>query len=335
VKPGGGHLPGMSTSSHHGTPAAEVAARLADSIADLTRHLTGTEPTSRNGHELRWRGKGSLGVHASGPKRGWFHDNEADKHGDALALVAHLRGCSMREAYHWALAWLGMKGGQSPRQAPRRPEPPPDPPQRPPETDRAKVELAAGLWREARPAAGSPVERYLGGRGLTLPPDAPLRFHPACPRSTERLPAMVALMSDPATGQPCGVHRTFLAPDGAGKAPGKTKMMLGGAGVVRLVPDAEVTAALGIAEGIETALAVMQRYGWAPVWAAGSAGGIKRLPVLVGIEALTVFPDADDDGASMDAAQECAARWQAAGREVQFLTPPAGADFADLAERVA
>ena len=314
---------------------AEVAARLAEHAGTLARELTGAEPTGRWGVEWRWGQKGSFAVHIAGPKRPKFFDNERNVHGDALAMVAHLRSCSMRDAYHWALAWLGMEGGQEPRPAPRQPEPPPDPQRWLPESNAAKAEAALRLWREARPTAGSPVERYLAGRGLVLPPDAPLRFHPACPRGAERLPAMLALMTGPATGQPCGVHRTFLAPNGAGKAPGKAKMMLGAAGLVRLVPDAEVAQALGIAEGIETSLAVMQRYGWAPVWAAGSAGGIARLPVLAGIEALTVFPDADDSGASLDAAQQCAVRWRAAGREVDFIPPPAGADFADLAEKTA
>ena len=37
-----------------------------------------------------------------------------------------------------------------------------------------------------------------------------------------------------------------------------------------------MTAGLGLAEGIETALAVMQRAGWSPVWAATSAGAMDR-----------------------------------------------------------
>lgn len=121
------------------------------------------------------------------------------------------------------------------------------------------------IWREALAATGTLVETYLASRGLALPGDAPIRFHPACPRGAERLPAMLALTSGQQSGEPVGVHRTFLRADGAGKASGKAKMMLGNAGIVRLVPDAEVTTGLGLAEGIETALSVMQGYGWRPV----------------------------------------------------------------------
>jgi hypothetical protein len=319
---------------------AEVASALAVSMGNLSRELIGTEPTSRTGMEWRWRAKGSLAVHVAGPKQGRFYDNEAGVYGDALALVAHLRGCSMRDAYHWSLAWLGNPIASP---APARPT---DKERKSatsaqPEADADKLRLPLRLWAEAQRAAGSPVERYLAGRGLELPLDAPLRFHPACPRGADRLPAMVALMTHPAEreedGSPriVGIHRTFLLPGGTGKALGQAKMMLGAAGVVRLVPDAEVTMAVGIAEGIETSLAIMQRQGWAPVWAAGSAGGIASFPVLPGIEALTIFPDADDGGASRAAAHRCAGRWHASGRQVRFGTPPAGTDFADLAGRAA
>ena len=193
--------------------------------------------------------------------------------------------------------------------------------------------LARTIWSEARPAAGSLVESYLSSRGLVLPPDAPIRFHPACPRGGERLPAMLALMSGQQSGGPVGVHRTFLRPDGAGKANGVAKMMTGNAGIVRLVPDAEVSTGLGLAEGIETALSVMQGYGWRPVWAATSAGIIRTIPVLPGIEHLTIFADADSAG--MAAANECAARWAEAGCAAEIITAPPGQDFNDTLRRQA
>jgi hypothetical protein len=146
---------------------------------------------------------------------------------------------------------------------------------------------------------------------------------------------MLALMTDAATGEPCGVHRTFLTSDGHGKAlgPMAAKMMAGRAGMVRLVPDAEVTIGLGIAEGIETALSIMQGFDWRPVWAASSAGAIRSFPVLPGIEALTIF--ADLDCAGMEAAKACASRWFEAGRDVRIIAPPAQVkDFNDLTQRV-
>ena len=75
---------------------------------------------------------------------------------------------------------------------------------------------------------------------------------------------------------------------------------------------------LGITEGIEDGLAVLLS-GWSPVWAATSAGAISRLPVLAGIDVLTIFADADDAG--LAAAETCCARWQSAGIEARIATP--------------
>ena len=177
--------------------------------------------------------------------------------------------------------------------------------------------------------SGTLAETYLRSRGLAWPERAPLRFHPACPRGKERLPAMVALMTDPVTAEPCGAHRTYIRPDGSGKADGTAKMMIGRAGIVRLVPDDEVTLGLGICEGIETSLAIIQRARWSPVWACGSAGAIAKFPVLAGIETLTIFPDLDDKGAGINAARQCAERWQADGKAVAIAKPPHGRDWHD------
>lgn len=305
--------------------AADLAGALAFRIGELARELTGTEPTSRSAGVLRFRSRGSLSVCAEGAKRGSWYDHEAGVGGDALDLVAHLRGTDLATAIMWAAGWLGA--------APARPPPPRPAPTRP--ADSRNTDTARRLWCEAVQPAGSPVESYLRTRNLGLQDHAPIRFHPACPRGAERLPAMLALMTDPATGEPCGLHRTFLAPDGSGKAPrgldGEgAKMMLGGAGVIRLSPDHDVTLGLGLCEGIETGLALLQHFRWAPVWAAASAGAIHRFPLLCGIESLTVFADAD--AAGLAAARACKARWMEAGKEAHVVWPgEAGRDFADRA----
>lgn len=77
-------------------------------------------------------------------------------------------------------------------------------------------------------------------------------------------------------------------------------------------------------------MSVMQGFGWRPVWAATSAGAIKRFPVLAGIEALTIF--ADPDTAGTQAARDCAARWVESGRKACICTPPEG-DFNDMIRR--
>lgn len=150
-------------------------------------------------------------------------------------------------------------------------------------------------------------------------------------------PAMIALLTDPLTGAPCGVHRTFLEPDGSAKAAiittaGGTKLkpktILGSWGCVRLTPDDDISRALGVTEGIEDALTCQQAAGWGPVWACGTASGIANFPLLPGIESLTIFADADLAGKS--AALACSKRWVAAGREVGIYSPPHGSDWNSL-----
>jgi hypothetical protein len=94
--------------------------------------------------------------------------------------------------------------------------------------------------------------------------------------------------------------------------------MLGHKGAIRLSPDDAVTLGLGLVEGVEDGLAVLLS-GWSPVWAAADAGALAKFPVLDGIEALTIFADAD--AAGMNAATECAARWTEAGAEAR-ISPP-------------
>ena len=302
------------------TSATEIAERLRDRIEDLAECLVGDKPIAQTRSALRFYPRGGLVVEIAGLRRGLWCDHGAGAGGDGLDLVKHIRRCSTVEAIKWSRDWLGgTSNGVHEERRTALPEP-----ARP---DTAPT--ARRLWQEARAARSTPVETYLASRGLTLRHDAPIRFHPACPRGTERLPAMIALMTDPVTAEPVGIHRTFILPDGGGKADVQAKMMLGNAGVIRLVEDAEVTTGLGIAEGIETSLAIMQRAGWSPIWACGSAGMIARFPVLAGIEALTVFPDLDDKGAGIDAARKCIARYRDAGKETTIIKPPIGRDWLD------
>ncbi|MHA6731086.1 DUF7146 domain-containing protein [Devosia sp. A369] len=189
------------------------------------------------------------------------------------------------------------------------------------------IERAMRIWASATPISGTPAESYLTIRGLSYSGNA-LRFHPSCLFGRERHPAMVGLMTDIITGEPTGVHRTALLPDGSGKAaPGKQMLGIAKNAVVRLSADEDVSGGLAIAEGIETALAAP----FQPIWACLSAGTMAAFPVLDGIGALTIF--GDHDAAGIKAANDCGLRWHGAGREVTAEMPlMPGADMADLAE---
>jgi putative DNA primase/helicase len=173
-----------------------------------------------------------------------------------------------------------------------------------------RLRLATNIWCSAVPLPGTLGEQYfVEVRGLDITKLGDLSH---CLRWHEGFIAVVALMTDPLTNGPCGIHRTFLNAD----ATKRERKMLGKQGVVRLSPDEDVFEGLGVVEGIEDGLAVLLS-GWHPVWVATNCGAIERLPVLAGIEALTIFRDRDNAGER--AAEACAERWTSAGRQVLLI----------------
>ena len=187
---------------------------------------------------------------------------------------------------------------------------------------------AQALWREAKPVCGTLAETYLRGRGITcaLPPS--LRFHPDCWHpSAQRLPAMVALV------QGCdlpALHRTYLRPDGSGKAAvDPPKAMLGSVtgGAVRLTGS---HGPLVVAEGIETALSLAcgLLHGPAQIWAALSTSGLRslRLPAQPG--QLIVATDGDDPGRA--AGYSLAERAYSLGWNVSIFQAPDRQDWNDV-----
>jgi hypothetical protein len=136
------------------------------------------------------------------------------------------------------------------------------------------------------------------------------------------------------------IHRTWICPDGT-KAPiDKPRLLWPGLpsrGVVRLCDDGDVTLGLALGEGIETSLAAATGFG-PNVWACLSAGSMAAIPVLAGIEALTIIadhdaPDRHGRRAGEAAAAELGRRWRDADREVRIWVAPAeGIDLADIAQ---
>jgi hypothetical protein len=248
-------------------------------------------------------------------------------HGDAISWVMRVR----RMSFPQALAYLGVEPeGGRPAAAP--PLQTPVAPVLSPTLDAARR-----CWGEAIDAKGTLVETYLNGRGLSLPSDAPVRFHPGCRRGgrdrtgcVSLWPAMLCLLTNPVTGKATGTHRTYLSP-AKGKAPPITrdgvvlpsKAILGSWGSICIGGSSE---ALAISEGLENGLSAKQLLGWdGPVWAAGCQAAVASFPVLDRVTRLVIFADPDPVG--IRAAQTCADRWRGAGRDVEIHTPPAGRDW--------
>lgn len=194
----------------------------------------------------------------------------------------------------------------------------------PPDTRAA----ALRTWFAANSVCGTLVENYLRYRGITVPPPSTLRFATLKHTPTgQRLPAMVAAVQGP-DGRTIAVHRTFLRPNGLAKANVDCpKMALGplGDGAVRLA-EASGTF-LGIAEGIETGLSVMQIWPGFPVWASLGAERLGRLWLPPEIACVMIFADRDEAG--VRAAQKAKLAYEAAGRLVEIVWPKIGTDFND------
>jgi putative DNA primase/helicase len=230
---------------------------------------------------------------------------------DGRILVKCYAGCS-QEAVIDALRALGLWSGTAGNVVPFPPQ----------KIERnSNGEYALGLWRQCKPAAGTVVEAYLRARGLSLPVPDSWRLHPKMKHPEGgHWPAMVAVVTDGVTGKPIAIHRTFLKPDGSGKAPvEKSKMMLGPChgGAVRLA-DVKPGDRLGIGEGIETCLTVIQECG-NPAWAALSTSGLKALDLPEGVREVVLL--SDNDPAGQEAARVAGDRWVSEGRAVKLAVP--------------
>ena len=188
------------------------------------------------------------------------------------------------------------------------------------------------MFAASNPISATLAEAYLRSRGITqFGANGALRFHPKCwhreegqTRSIPR-PAMIAAVTDGAAAVQ-GVHRTWLASDGQGKAavnPQRRAMghLLGNA--VRLSPEDDI---LVIGEGIETMLSLSEAIPGLPVWAALSSGHLGVVQLPEGLNRLYIAIDRDPAGCQ--AAERLSARASEVGVPVRVLEPRLG-DFND------
>lgn len=194
------------------------------------------------------------------------------------------------------------------------------------------------LWSQAHPIVpGDPVWTYLAVRGLT-PSCAGLevRYHPALSYNHEdgtvtQHPAMLARVID-RHGVVINLHRTYLDEKGAKADLPKPKKLMSGAakgGAVHF--GGEVGDVLGLAEGIETAIAVHQKRS-IPVWATlGCTNMHDFMGIPSGVKRLLVFADNDAKFAGQAAAYALAHRLATStSMEVTVLVPPiVGTDWLD------
>jgi hypothetical protein len=217
-----------------------------------------------------------------------------------------------------------------------------------PTVEVSKVTRAIRAWRNASSAIGTSVETYLQNRGIKYPVPASIRFlsqqrnwsdggtYPTMISLVQRVPGEdEGVLPSRCSLVDSGAHFTFLEGGGlAGPVRKATidfpKLTLGQLrfGGVWLTPFAEIGEQLAVAEGIETALSVMQ-ITKLPTVAALSAAVLQSFRWPPQIRRLWIA--ADNDEAGLKAARVLLERALRAGLEAQIKIPAAGKnDFNDL-----
>ncbi len=301
-----------------------IKARLADTAGDWLPSLF---PDARLTHDKRAlrcadltgrpaQKEGSCILHLDGPYAGWGFDFATGERAGPIDLIYHATGMTDGRLFDEAarLAHMERELIARPRPvAPARPD--------------HGLEIRR-IQEDCQPLAGSVAETYLRSRGLTDPMSPDLLFHPDLTdyESRRGWPGMVAVPRL-ADGSPVGgIPRTFLMEDGSGKAPAGKKMLGTVAeAAVRLFPLPD-DGHLGVAEGIETALAAHAIFG-TPVWAALSADGLARFKWPEGTRRVTIYADAGDAG--RQAGVTLSDRLNIADIPNGIVTPLHGDDFND------
>lgn len=195
------------------------------------------------------------------------------------------------------------------------------------------------LYKSSVPLNGKDLaSRYLRSRGLVLATKN-LRYCDECYEfeTKTKMPAMIANIQS-STGEYIGMHRTYLKPDpdNPGKADLKSpkKMMpakspLSG-GAVRLF---DVADCVGIAEGVETAIAATHLFD-VPTWACLSTALMEGFVPPEGVRRIVVMSDADANYAGQHSAYELAKKLYSQDYIVDVQVPDAnGMDWNDVWDR--
>lgn len=242
--------------------------------------------------------------------------------GDGFHLLQDRLGCDFKEAVRHVEREAGKIAPRPGKQA-RSPD----------DVLKSLREVwAAGLTL----TEADPVMTYLRARcGIEAPPNA-VRYHPALRHVDDdgvitEHPAMLAQVLS-GDGKALTIHRTWLTADGRKAELAVSKKLMTptakmGNAAIRLAPVAEGW--LGVAEGIETALAAGKRHGM-PVWSCCSAGLMRQFRPPTEVKLLAIFGDNDKSFTGQAAAFELARAVTALGVECRVLIPEVpGTDWAD------
>jgi len=191
------------------------------------------------------------------------------------------------------------------------------------------------ILQEARPIKkGDQAFIYLESRGITEISES-LLFHPKLydSDSQKSYEGMVAIVKSIA-GETVRLHRTFLE-DGK-----KANIKASRKKTASIEPDKKGEAIrlfpvtgdrLGVAEGIETAMAACKLYPNVPIWSLLDTAGMKNFIPPENIKHIAIFGDNDINYAGHAAAYDLAHKLSLRGIKVELLFPTyPGTDYLDV-----
>jgi DNA primase len=233
--------------------------------------------------------------------------------GDVLDYVARLYGLGMVEAAKVLCA------GDLPKV---------ELPSLPPADHTSRTSEALAIWERAIPAAGTPAQAYLEGRGINPPFPPDLRFSRLPYGNSSPLPCLVAAVRE-VGGTITGLQRIYLRGDGSGKADlPKAKLSLGklAGGAIRL-GHLDASGEVIVCEGPEDGLSLLEVMG-GPVWVAAGASMLPAMQFPPEVRSVVIGADNDDAGAM--AADKAAKAFTSRGLSVRIIRPLSGfKDFND------
>lgn len=296
--------------------------RWSEIIRSLAPHLSSmVERERRHGPCPLCGGKDRARCHNDFQESGGVLCGQCGGGADGLATLQWGNDWSFREALEAVASYLGLTSGNTP--TPRLPEPKPQP-KKDWALERKRLEK---IWEQSEPNIFR-LDEYFGSRGISIFTPPTLRLHSSLSYyhkgSPVSYPCMIAqiILDD----EIVGLHRTWLDPDGFGKAPcsqpKKTwkcaDSMTGGA--IRLY-DIERGKPLILTEGLETALAAGEITGLS-VWSCVNSSMLEKVKLPENIESVIICGDKDRNGAGQRAAEKLAERLISEGREVKISSPP-------------
>ena len=238
--------------------------------------------------------------------------------GDGMKLLMEVTGMDFKTAAKSVDSVIGNITAEKPKPKPNK-----DP------KDRLR-KIALGLQEMGDI---NPVRLYLRTRGVK--PSKVTQYHPSMAyyehgKYVNNYPAMVHLFTSH-DGKPASYHITYLQSSGyKADVESQRKMMtplvpLSG-GAIRLMDCKSI---LGVAEGIETALAAYEKTG-TPCWATYSATLLEQFVPPAGVDRVIIFGDNDMSFTGQASAYKLARRLFSQGYGVEVRIPEVkGKDWAD------